>query len=37
MSKKQGFSCPVCDEIFSENELSQHVDGHFDDKQYFGN
>lgn len=30
MSKKRGFNCPVCDEIFAKNELEDHVQNHFD-------
>jgi len=33
MSKKRGFNCPICDEIFSENDLENHVQNHFDDSE----
>lgn len=33
MSKKRGFGCPICDEIFSENDLENHVQNHFHDSE----
>ncbi|XP_066923097.1 zinc finger-containing ubiquitin peptidase 1-like [Clytia hemisphaerica] len=31
MSKRRGFSCPVCDSLYEENELEEHVQSHFND------
>lgn len=33
MSKKRGFNCPICDEIFSQNDLENHVQNHFEDSE----
>ena len=32
MSKRRGFSCPVCDSLYEESELERHVESHFNDK-----
>ena len=29
-AKKQGFTCPVCEEIVTDEDLSAHVNNHFE-------
>lgn len=29
MSKRKGYNCPICDEIFTKEQLELHVDQHF--------